>query len=64
MSDPGPSPSPEQAAAGPSTFAASLALKQRAGGIVVPILTVILAFVMGGVVVAATQHSVHKALLA
>jgi simple sugar transport system permease protein len=31
---------------------------------VVPILTVVLAFLMSGVVVAATQHSVHKALLA
>ena len=29
-----------------------------------PIVTLILAFLMGGVVVAATQHSVHKALLA
>src|SRR5205823_3626340 len=40
------------------------AVKQRAGGIAVPIATVLLAFFMGGVVVAATQHSVHKGLLA
>ena len=63
MTDPGPSPSPEQSAQ-TGTLAASLALKQRAGGIVVPILTVVLAFVMSGIVLAATQHSVHKALLA
>ena len=44
--------------------AASLALKQRAGGIVVPIITVLIAFLMSGIVVAATQHSIHKALLA
>jgi simple sugar transport system permease protein len=47
----------------PTTLAARLAVKQRAGGIAVPIATVLLAFFMGGVVVAATQHSVHKALL-
>jgi general nucleoside transport system permease protein len=63
VSDPGPSPSPEQAAE-TGTLAARLAVKQRAGGIAVPIATVLLAFFMGGVVVAATQHSVNKALLA
>jgi general nucleoside transport system permease protein len=63
MSDPGPSPSPEHAAE-TGTLASRLAVKQRAGGIAVPIATVLLAFFMGGVVVAATQHSVHKALLA
>jgi len=47
-----------------STLAGRLALKQRAGGIAVPIATVLLAFFMGGVVVAATQHSVHKGLIA
>jgi general nucleoside transport system permease protein len=63
MTDPGPSPAPEEAAAGPSTFAASLALKQRAGGILVPIVTVVFAFVMSGIIVAATQHSIHTALV-
>jgi len=63
MTDPGPSPSPEQAAQ-TGTLAAALAVKQRAGGFMVPLATVVLAFLMGGVVVAATQHSVHKALLA
>jgi ABC-type uncharacterized transport system permease subunit len=64
VSDPGPSPPPEQLPAEPGTLAARLAVKQRAGGIAVPIATVVLAFFMGGVVVAATQHSVHKGLLA
>ena len=63
MSDPGPSPAPEQPPAEPGTLAARLAVKQRAGGIVVPIVTLILAFVMAGIVVAATLGSVHKALL-
>ncbi len=63
MTDPGPPPAPEQAAE-TGTLAARLAVKQRAGGIAVPIATVAIAFLMGGVVVAATQHSVHKALLA
>ncbi|MFL5942645.1 MAG: ABC transporter permease [Gaiellaceae bacterium] len=63
MTDPGPSPAPEQAAE-TGTLAARLALKQRAGGIVVPIMTVLFAFVMGFIVLAATQHSVHNALVA
>ena len=50
MTDPGPSPSPEPAAEA-STLASRLAVKQRAGGIAVPIATVLLAFFMGGVVV-------------
>lgn len=62
MSDPGPSPAPEEAAES-ATLAARIALKQRAGGIVVPIVTVIFAFVMSGIVVAATQHSVRTALV-
>jgi ABC-type uncharacterized transport system permease subunit len=64
MTDPGPSPPPEAAPPEATTFAASLALKQRAGGIIVPIITVVFAFVMSGIVVAATQHSIHKALVA
>jgi ABC-type uncharacterized transport system permease subunit len=62
VSDPGPSPSPEEAAQ-TGTLAARLALTQRAGGIIVPIVTVIFAFVMSGIIVAATQHSVHTALV-
>jgi ABC-type uncharacterized transport system permease subunit len=63
VTDPGSSPSPEQAAEA-GTPAARLALKQRAGGVVVPLATVVLAFLMSGVVVAATQHSIRKALIA
>jgi ABC-type uncharacterized transport system permease subunit len=38
-------------------LAASFALKQRAGGLVVPVLTAVLAFLIGGVVVLATGHN-------
>jgi simple sugar transport system permease protein len=62
VTDPGPSPSPERAAE-TGTLAARIALKQRAGGIIVPIVTVMFALVMSGIVVAATQHSVHTALV-
>ena len=69
MTEPGPSlPTPPVPPAPPDsaesgTFASRLAVKQRAGGIAVPIVTLILAFFTAGVVIAATQHSVHKALL-
>jgi len=62
VSDPGPSPSPEQAAK-TGTLAARLALKQRTGGIIVPIVTLIFAFLMSFVIVAATQHSIHTGLI-
>ena len=39
------------------SVARRLALYQRAGGIVVPLLTVVLAFAMGGIVVAVTGHN-------
>jgi len=48
--------SPEEAASG-GTLIASIALKQRAGGIAVPAVTVLVAFLMGGIVVAATGHN-------
>ena len=48
---------PEEAALTGNMLAASLALRQRAGGAVVPALTVAVAFLMGGVVVAATGHN-------
>ncbi|MGB8350783.1 MAG: ABC transporter permease [Gaiella sp.] len=44
-------PSPEE---GGESFASRIALAQRAGGAVAPLLTVLLAFVMGGVVVLIT----------
>ena len=47
---------PEEAAA-TGTLAASIALKQRAGGVVVPVLTALIAFLLGGLVVLATGHN-------
>lgn len=40
-----------------SDFAVRLGLAQRAGGLVVPVLTAVLAFLAGGIVVAATGHN-------
>ena len=51
-----PPQTPEEAAAS-GTLISSIALKQRAGGVIVPIMTALLAFVIGGVVVAATGHN-------
>ncbi|HEY2311527.1 MAG TPA: ABC transporter permease [Gaiellaceae bacterium] len=39
------------------TFAARLSLSQRAGGVAVPVATVLLAFLLGGLVVLATGHN-------
>jgi ABC-type uncharacterized transport system permease subunit len=56
--DPGTSaPEPPEEAAQSGTLIASLALKQRAGGIAVPAATVVIAFLMGGLVVLATGHN-------
>jgi general nucleoside transport system permease protein len=56
--DPKASPpeTPEEAAQ-TGTLAASIALKQRAGGIAVPVLTAFVAFLMGGLIVLATGHN-------
>jgi ABC-type uncharacterized transport system permease subunit len=55
---------PEPLAADPTAYAPTvahrLALLQRAGGLVTPLLTAVLAFFMGGVVVAATGHNPWK----
>jgi general nucleoside transport system permease protein len=68
MTAPGQSPTPptppEPEFGDPGTLAAKLALKQRAGGIAVPIVTVILAIGISILVVAATEHSLHTSLLA
>jgi simple sugar transport system permease protein len=48
--------SPEQAAA-TGTLVTRLSLSQRAGGVVVPIATVVVAFLLGGLVVLATGHN-------
>ena len=50
-------------------FGAILAVKRRLSGVLVPLATVVLAFLMGGVVVAATQHGsigtrLHNTLIA
>ena len=39
------------------TVVASIALKQKAGGLIVPVLTALLAFMIGGLVVLATGHN-------
>ncbi|HEX4323372.1 MAG TPA: ABC transporter permease [Gaiellaceae bacterium] len=48
--------SPEEAASS-GTLAARLSLSHRAGGIAVPVATVVLAFLLGGLVVLATGHN-------
>ena len=54
--DAGVPETPEQAAA-TGMLAARIALRQRSGGIIVPVLTALLAFLIGGAVVAATGHN-------
>jgi general nucleoside transport system permease protein len=51
-----PPVTPEQAAE-TGTLAARISLRQRSGGIIVPVLTAIVAFLIGGAVVAATGHN-------
>jgi len=51
-----PPETPEEAAK-TGTLISSIALKQRAGGIVVPVFTALLAFLIGGLVVLATGHN-------
>src|SRR3954451_13157676 len=58
-----PVPPPEAEA--PGTIASRFALYQRAGGVVTPLMTVVVAFLAGGIVVAATGHnplSTYKAI--
>jgi general nucleoside transport system permease protein len=54
---PTPDPVMPPAQPGPPSVAARLAFYQRAGGIVTPVLTAVLAFLIGGIVVAATGHN-------
>jgi simple sugar transport system permease protein len=51
-----PPQSPEQAAE-TGTLAARISLRQRSGGVLVPVFTAIVAFLIGGAVVAATGHN-------
>ena len=50
-----PPVTPEQAAE-TGTLAARISLKQRSGGLIIPLFTVLVAFLIGGAVVAATGH--------
>jgi simple sugar transport system permease protein len=52
----GSAPEPEGAAP-PDTVAAKFAMFQQAGGLLVPIVTAIIAFLIAGVIVAATGHN-------
>jgi general nucleoside transport system permease protein len=45
----------------PATVASRLAFSQRAGGIIVPVLTAVLAFMIGGLLVLATGHNPFQA---
>jgi len=53
---PGSAPEPAEAAP-PDTVAARFDLYQRAGGLAVPFVTAVIAFLIGGVIVAATGHN-------
>jgi general nucleoside transport system permease protein len=53
----GAPPEPPEEGGETASFAARLALKQRAGGVIVPVLTALIAFVLGGFVVLATGHN-------
>ena len=54
---PAPAPLGQEPEAYAPTVARRLAFYQRAGGIVTPLLTAVFAFLMGGIVVAATGHN-------
>jgi ABC-type uncharacterized transport system permease subunit len=54
--DPGPSVTPEEAAE-TGTLAARISLRQRSGGVIVPVLTALIAFLLGGLIVLATGHN-------
>jgi ABC-type uncharacterized transport system permease subunit len=56
MSEPAP-PTPTSEADAIPSVAARLALWQRAGGVITPVITAFVAFLMGGAVVAATGHN-------
>ena len=55
-------PEPEDVAhAPPATVASRLALSQRAGGVVTPVITALVAIAIGGLVVLATGHNPFQA---
>ena len=55
--DPTAPPETPEEAAETGTIAARFAVKQRAGGVIVPVLTALIAFLIGGLVVLATGHN-------
>jgi simple sugar transport system permease protein len=52
----GPPETPEEAAA-TGTLAARISHRQRSGGVIVPVLTALIAFLLGGLIVLATGHN-------
>jgi simple sugar transport system permease protein len=54
---PPPPPAPEQAAETGTPLVARLSLRHRSGGLIVPVMTALLAFLIGGSVVLATGHN-------
>jgi ABC-type uncharacterized transport system permease subunit len=51
-------PEPEDVAgAPPATVASRMAFSQRAGGIITPVITALVAFMIGGLIIAATGHN-------
>ena len=50
-------PVPETPEEATGTFAARFSLRQRSGGIAVPVLTALIAFLLGGLIVLATGHN-------
>jgi len=56
LGDPAPPIPPEQAAE-TGTLVTRISLRQRSGGVIVPVFTAVLAFLIGGAVVAATGHN-------
>jgi len=48
---------PPEPGAATSTVAARIALRQRSGGVIVPVLTALIAFLIGGLIVLATGHN-------
>jgi simple sugar transport system permease protein len=55
--EPGPVPETPEEAAATGTLAARISLRQRSGGVIVPVLTALVAFGFGGVIVLATGHN-------
>jgi simple sugar transport system permease protein len=55
--DPDPVPETPEEASATGTLASRIALRQRSGGVIVPVLTALVAFLIGGLIVLATGHN-------